>query len=99
MTDLETGSRFTSLAQESFGINWGATDIGNFTFQLPNEILAGQYFVRIEHIALHGVEDWGGTEFYFNCAQIDVESDSTATPYLLVQIPGVYDGYEPGILF
>lgn len=90
------------LGPESFssdGITWGATDIGNFTFQLPNKVTAGQYLVRIEHIALHGAGDWGGAEFYFNCAQIEVESDSTATPYPLVQIPGVYDGYEPGILF
>ncbi|CAI7623115.1 unnamed protein product [Penicillium pancosmium] len=83
----------------SAGITWGATDIGNFTFQLPNKIPAGQYLVRIEHIELHGAGNWGGAEFYFNCAQIEVESDSTATPYPLVQIPGVYDGYEPGILF
>lgn len=81
------------------GITWGTNDIGNFTFQLPNEIPAGQYLVRIEHIALHGAGEWGGAEFYFNCAQIEVESDSTATPGPLVKIPGVYDGYEPGILF
>lgn len=90
------------LGPESFssdGITWGVTDVGNFTFQLPNEIPAGQYLVRIEHIALHGAGDWGGAEFYFNCAQIEVESDSTTTPSPLVKIPGVYDGYEPGILF
>ncbi|KAK9851208.1 hypothetical protein MYU51_010895 [Penicillium brevicompactum] len=56
------------------GITWGANNIGNFTFQLPNEIPAGQYL-------------------------IEVESDSIATPGPLVKIPGVYDGYEPGILF
>lgn len=90
------------LGPESFssdGITWGATDIGNFTFELPKEVPSGQYLVRIEHIALHGAGEWGGAEFYFNCAQIEVESDSSATPYPLVQIPGVYDGYEPGILF
>lgn len=81
------------------GIIWGANNIGNFTFQLPNEIPAGQYLVRIEQIALHGAGEWGGAELYFNCAQIEVESDSTATPGPLVKIPGVYDGYEPGILF
>ncbi|CAI7570845.1 unnamed protein product [Penicillium bialowiezense] len=77
------------------GIIWGANNIGNFTFQLPNEIPAGQYLVRIEQIALHGAGEWGGAELYFNCAQIEVESDSTATPGPLVKIPGVYDGYEP----
>jgi hypothetical protein len=90
------------LGPESFssdGITWGVTGVGNFTFQLPNEIPAGQYLVRIEHIGVHGAGEWGGAEIFFNCAQIEVESDSTATPYPLVKIPGVYDGYEPGILF
>ncbi|CAG8035931.1 unnamed protein product [Penicillium olsonii] len=90
------------LGPEKFssdGIEWGATDIGNFTFELPSEIPSGQYLVRIEHIALHGAGDWGQAEFYFNCAQIEVESDSTAIPGPTVKIPGVYDGYEPGILF
>lgn len=90
------------LGPEKFssdGIEWGATDIGNFTFELPKEIPSGQYLVRIEHIALHGAGDWGQAEFYFNCAQIEVESDSSAIPGPTVKIPGVYDGYEPGILF
>ncbi|KNG84793.1 hypothetical protein ANOM_006703 [Aspergillus nomiae NRRL 13137] len=83
----------------SDGIEWGVTGRSNFTFTLPKETPAGQYLVRIEHIALHGAGEWGGAELYFNCAQIEVESDSTAIPYPVVQIPGVYDGYEPGILF
>lgn len=90
------------LGPEKFssdGITWGATDTGNFTFVLPKEVPSGQYLVRIEHIGLHGAGDWGNAEFYFNCAQIEVESDSTATPSPTVQIPGVYDGNEPGILF
>ncbi|RAH70525.1 lignocellulolytic auxiliary activity family 9 protein, partial [Aspergillus aculeatinus CBS 121060] len=90
------------LGPKSFGsqgIEWGVTDVGNFTFTLPKETPAGQYLVRIEHIALHGAGDYGGAEFYFNCAQIEVESDSVAVPGPLVRIPGVYTGYEPGILF
>ncbi|KAJ5505280.1 Glycoside hydrolase family 61 [Penicillium expansum] len=90
------------LGPEKFssdGITWGATDTANFTFTLPKEVPAGQYLVRIEHIGLHGAGEWGNAEFFFNCAQIEVESDSTATPGPVVQIPGVYDGNEPGILF
>ncbi|CAG8371033.1 unnamed protein product [Penicillium salamii] len=90
------------LGPEKFssdGIEWGTTDVGNFTFELPKEIPSGQYLVRIEHIALHGAGDWGQAEFYFNCAQIEVESDSSAIPGPTVKIPGVYDGYEPGIMF
>ncbi|KAL2822808.1 glycosyl hydrolase family 61-domain-containing protein [Aspergillus cavernicola] len=83
----------------SDGIEWGATDIGNFTFPLPKETPAGQYLVRIEHIALHGAGDYADAEMYFNCAQIEVEGDSAAVPEPVVKIPGVYTGYEPGILF
>ncbi|KAJ5732441.1 glycosyl hydrolase family 61-domain-containing protein [Penicillium malachiteum] len=83
----------------SDGIEWGVTGRSNFTFPLPKETPPGHYLVRIEHIALHGAGDFGGAEFYFNCAQIEVESDSTAIPEPVVKIPGVYDGYEPGILF
>ncbi|KAF3022636.1 hypothetical protein E8E14_013989 [Neopestalotiopsis sp. 37M] len=83
----------------SDGITWGVTDIGNFTFTLPEETPAGQYLLRIEHIGVHGAGEYGGAEFFFNCAQIEVESDSTAVPSPLVQIPGLYTGYEPGIEF
>jgi hypothetical protein len=87
----------TSFGNES--IQWGVTGKSNFTFTLPKETPAGQYLVQIEHIALHGAGEFGGAEFYFNCAQIEVESDSTETPGPVVKIPGVYTGYEPGILF
>ncbi|KAE8379055.1 glycosyl hydrolase family 61-domain-containing protein [Aspergillus bertholletiae] len=83
----------------SDGIEWGVTNKANFTFTLPKEVPAGQYLVRIEHIALHGAGEFGGAELYFNCAQVEVESDSTETPGPVVKIPGVYTGYEPGILF
>ncbi|KAL2800561.1 glycosyl hydrolase family 61-domain-containing protein [Aspergillus keveii] len=81
----------------SEGIQWGVTDLGNFTFPLPRETPVGQYLVRIEHIALHGAGEYAGAELYFNCAQIEVENDTKPSP--VVKIPGVYTGYEPGILF
>lgn len=87
------------VAFSNEGIQWGSYGHGNFTFTLPKETPAGQYLVRIEHVAVHGAGDFGGAELYLNCAQIEVESTSTATPGPLVKIPGVYTGYEPGILF
>ncbi|KAJ5677342.1 Glycoside hydrolase family 61 [Penicillium maclennaniae] len=68
-------------------------------FKIYELVPAGQYLVRIEHIAIHGAMEWGGAELYFNCAQIEVESDGESTPGPTVKIPGVYDGYEPGIMF
>ncbi|KAM0321658.1 hypothetical protein ACHAQA_010014, partial [Verticillium albo-atrum] len=81
------------------GIRWGSWDKGNFTFTLPKETPSGQYLVRIEHIGVHGAGEFGGAEFYYNCAQIEVGSDSTAQPGPLVKIPGLYAGHEDGIVF
>ncbi|BCS28212.1 lytic polysaccharide monooxygenase auxiliary activity family 9 protein [Aspergillus puulaauensis] len=81
------------------GIEWGATGKSQFTFAIPPETPAGQYLVRIEQIALHGALQYGEAEFYFNCAQIEVISESTSTPGPTVSFPGAYTGYEPGILF
>ncbi|KAJ0375872.1 hypothetical protein COL26b_005847 [Colletotrichum chrysophilum] len=85
----------------SEGIQWGAYDVGNCTFKLPQATPAGQYLLRIEHIGVHGAGDFGGAEFYFNCAQIEVENASGASgvPGPLVKIPGLYTGHEPGIEF
>ncbi|KAF4922050.1 putative endo-beta-1,4-glucanase D [Colletotrichum viniferum] len=69
----------------SEGIQWGAYD----------------YLIRIEHIGVHGAGDFGGAEFYFNCAQIEVEnaSGNSGIPGPLVKIPGLYTDHEPGIEF
>ncbi|KAJ5805564.1 uncharacterized protein N7503_003166 [Penicillium pulvis] len=60
---------------------------------------AGQYLVRIEHVALHGAGMYGEAEFYFKCAQTEVESESIFTPGPNVKIKGFYMGYGSGNLF
>ncbi|KAJ8454125.1 hypothetical protein ONZ45_g19428 [Pleurotus djamor] len=72
--------------------------ITSFTFQIPSSLPNGQYFVRVEHIALHGASTFGGAQFYISCAQIEVTNGGNGTPGPLVPIPGVYSGNEPGIL-
>lgn len=83
----------------SDGIEWGTTGLSNFTFTVPKATPPGQYLVRIEHIALHGALVFGQAELYMNCAQINVTGTGTGTPLPIVEIPGVYTGREPGILF
>ncbi|EKM57539.1 glycoside hydrolase family 61 protein [Phanerochaete carnosa HHB-10118-sp] len=68
------------------------------TFTIPSEVPSGQYLLRVEQIALHVAETYGGAQFYIGCAQINVENGGSGTPGPLVSIPGVYTGYEPGIL-
>ncbi|KAJ4388628.1 hypothetical protein N0V93_006087 [Gnomoniopsis smithogilvyi] len=83
------------------GLQWATYvdgGINNFTFALPEELAAGEYLMRVEHIALHGASTKGGAQFYMGCAQLKVEGSGTSTPTDTVSIPGVYDGTEPGIL-
>lgn len=83
------------------GLQWASYvggGITNFTFTLPEDLAAGDYLMRAEHIALHGAGSEGGAQFYIGCAQLSVGGSGTATPTDTVSIPGVYDGTEPGIL-
>ncbi|TFY73384.1 hypothetical protein EWM64_g10628 [Hericium alpestre] len=52
----------------------------------------------MEAIALHVAQTFGGAQFYLSCGQINVTGGGSGTPGPLVAIPGVYTGYEPGIL-
>ncbi|KAJ3484845.1 hypothetical protein NLI96_g5359 [Meripilus lineatus] len=49
-------------------------------------------------IALHVASSFGGAQFYLSCAQVDVVNGGSGNPGPLVSFPGVYTGYEPGIL-
>lgn len=83
------------------GLQWATYvdgGINNFTFALPQDLAAGEYLMRAEHIPLHGASTKGGAQFYRGCAQLKVEGSGTSTPTDTVSIPGVYDGTEPGIL-
>lgn len=83
------------------GLQW-ATSVGgginNFTFTLPEDLPAGQYLMRGEHIALHGAQEKGGAQFYIGCAQLTVTGSGAGSPSPTVKIPGVYDGTEDGIV-
>ncbi|KAL1871145.1 hypothetical protein Daus18300_004890 [Diaporthe australafricana] len=83
------------------GLQW-ATSVGgginNFTFTLPEDLPAGDYLMRGEHIALHGAQAKGGAQFYIGCAQLTVTGSGAGTPAPTVKIPGVYDGTEDGIV-
>ncbi|KAI0717819.1 glycoside hydrolase [Cerioporus squamosus] len=66
---------------------------GNVWFKVYQNLPSGQYLVRIEQIALHVAQTYGGAQFYIN-----VTGGGSGTPGPLVAIPGVYTGNEPGIL-
>jgi len=70
----------------------------SFTFEIPSSLPSGQYLIRAEQIALHVASTYGGAQFYIGCAQVNVVNGGSGNPSPLVSIPGVYTGYEPGIL-
>ncbi|EIM89471.1 uncharacterized protein STEHIDRAFT_118693 [Stereum hirsutum FP-91666 SS1] len=79
-------------------ITFPATGMSSVTFPIPSELPSGQYLVRIEHIALHVAQSYGGAQFYIACGQVEVTDGGSGTPGPLVAFPGAYTGYEPGIL-
>ncbi|GJE85229.1 glycoside hydrolase family 61 protein [Phanerochaete sordida] len=83
---------------ENGALVFPSTTQQSFTFTLPKSLPSGQYLARVEQIALHVASTYGGAQFYIGCAQINVENGGSGTPGPLVSIPGVYTGYEPGIL-
>ncbi|KAF8310074.1 hypothetical protein DL93DRAFT_2099611 [Clavulina sp. PMI_390] len=68
------------------------------TFTIPKALPSGNYLIRVEQIALHVASSYGGAQFYIGCAQVQVTGGGSGSPSPLVAIPGVYTGYEPGIL-
>ncbi|POS68774.1 glycosyl hydrolase family 61 [Diaporthe helianthi] len=83
------------------GLQWATSvdgGIKNFTFTLPEDLPAGDYLMRGEHIALHGAQQKGGAQFYMGCAQLTVTGSGAGSPAPTVKIPGVYDGSEDGIV-
>ncbi|THH29747.1 hypothetical protein EUX98_g4437 [Antrodiella citrinella] len=82
----------------SRALTFPSTTEDQFTFTIPASLPSGQYLVRGEQIALHVASTYGGAQFYIGCAQINVVNGGNGTPGPLVSIPGVYTGYEPGIL-
>ncbi|KAF8608576.1 glycoside hydrolase, partial [Ceratobasidium sp. AG-I] len=76
---------------------WPSSEKQNFTFKIPSNVPAGNYLLRIEHIALHGASSVGGAQYYISCAQLAITGSGTGNP-AKVSIPGVYTGTEPGIL-
>ncbi|KAF8710706.1 Glycoside hydrolase family 18 protein, partial [Rhizoctonia solani] len=78
-------------------ITFPADNLTQVTFKIPSTLPAGEYLVRIEHIALHASSSYPGAQFYISCAQVKVTGGGSRTPSPLVAFPGYYSGQEPGI--
>jgi len=82
----------------STGLVFASENIQQVTFTIPKSTPNGQYLIRVEQIALHLAETYQGAQFYLACAQVNVVGGGSGKPPTTVAFPGVYTGYEPGIL-
>ncbi|KAF8610278.1 hypothetical protein BDV93DRAFT_550115 [Ceratobasidium sp. AG-I] len=78
-------------------IKFPSDNVTQVTFKVPSTLPAGEYLVRIEHIALHSASSYPGAQFYISCAQVKVTGGGSGKPSPLVALPGYYTGQEPGI--
>ncbi|KAI1818337.1 lytic polysaccharide monooxygenase [Poronia punctata] len=76
---------------------WGTFRLDSYNFTIPETTPSGKYLLRFEHLFPQDVD----TQFYVNCAQIEVEnsSDSVGTPEPVVKIPGVYTRGQEDVYF
>ncbi|KAL8285876.1 hypothetical protein RB597_002788 [Gaeumannomyces tritici] len=68
---------------------WLTKDKDRFTFKLTDKIPAGEYLMRIEHMAVH--QPFKQKELYIMCAHVEVESSYTGPePGPTIKLPGGY---------
>ncbi|KAG9007401.1 hypothetical protein FRB93_007816 [Tulasnella sp. JGI-2019a] len=99
-TDV-TGLQWFKIWEDGFdGTNWGVNRLYNAkglqNVTIPSCIPAGNYFLRLEIIALHPASTYPGAQFYMECAQINVTGGGSTKP-ATVSFPGAYAGSDPGI--
>ncbi|KAL5340207.1 glycoside hydrolase [Aspergillus crustosus] len=80
------------------GLVWPSDGATTVSIPIPASIPAGDYLLRVEHIALHSAGSEGGAQFYISCGQLSVTGGGNASPSPLVAFPGAYSPTDPGIL-
>ncbi|KAI0593661.1 fungal cellulose binding domain-containing protein [Biscogniauxia sp. FL1348] len=80
------------------GLTWPSQGAREVTANIPECIPAGDYLLRVEHIALHSASAVGGAQSYISCAQLTVTGGGSKTPTDLVSFPGAYEATDPGLM-
>ncbi|KIM19736.1 glycoside hydrolase family 61 protein [Serendipita vermifera MAFF 305830] len=89
----QTGATFSGGT-----MSWPSSGLSTVSVRIPSSISAGEYLLRVEHIAVHSAGSSGGAQFYISCAQLKVTGGGSASPGPLVAFPGAYKATDPGIL-
>ncbi|KAI8235838.1 Transcription elongation factor SPT5 [Colletotrichum sp. SAR 10_99] len=66
--------------------------------QIPRCLADGEYFLRVEHIALHSASSVGGAQLYISCAQLRVSGGTGTYKPNLMSFPGAYSPNDPGLV-
>jgi hypothetical protein len=89
---------YAEQAKSSGGqLSWGSLNAATASVKLPSSLPAGDYLLRVEHIALHQASQTNGAQFYISCAQVKVTGGGNGSPGPLVAFPGAYKATDPGI--
>ncbi|RYP09299.1 hypothetical protein DL764_001346 [Monosporascus ibericus] len=80
------------------GLTWPSEGARQVTARIPSCIPAGDYLLRVEHIALHSASSPGGAQLYISCAQLTVTGGGNRMPNDLVSFPGAYRPTDPGLM-
>jgi hypothetical protein len=73
---------------------WLTRDQPGMNFSIPLTTPPGKYLLRIEHMYVRSA--FNTTQFYIECAQIDVVGPGGGRPEPLVKFPGAYDLRDRG---
>ncbi|KAG8788136.1 hypothetical protein FRC16_001451, partial [Serendipita sp. 398] len=79
----QTGATFSGGA-----MNWPSSGLTTVSTKIPSSLRAGEYLLRVEHIALHSAGSVGGSQHYISCAQLKVTGGGSGNPSPLLAFPG-----------
>ncbi|TEA10687.1 Endo-beta-1,4-glucanase D [Colletotrichum sidae] len=82
----------------SGGLIWPTSGKTTINVQIPKCLEDGEYFLRVEHIALHSASSIGGAQLYISCAQLRVSGGTATYRPNLVSFPGAYSPNDPGLV-
>ncbi|KAK1725456.1 hypothetical protein CaCOL14_009556 [Colletotrichum acutatum] len=82
----------------SSGLTWPTNGKTTVNVQVPKCIENGDYFLRVEHIALHSASSVGGAQLYISCAQLRVTGGTGTYKPTLMSFPGAYSPNDPGLV-
>ncbi|KAH9225723.1 lytic polysaccharide monooxygenase [Colletotrichum gloeosporioides 23] len=82
----------------SNGLTWPTSGKTTLNVQIPRCLADGEYFLRVEHIALHSASSVGGAQLYISCAQLRVSGGTGTYKPNLMSFPGAYSPNDPGLV-